>query len=114
VERIFNIARDQHNYRRAQINPDTIHESMIVKHFYRNVWQLGYDWDNTDHVFGAPDPNVQVEQNEKSIAASLEISDDEQDEEEEGEGEDEGLSLPPHRHTQNMQTSPRRKKRAAR
>ena len=80
------------------------------------MWQLRYDWDNTDHVFGALDPNVQVEQNEKSIVASLEISDDEQDEEEkeEGEEEDEGLSLPPHRHTQNMQTSLRRKRRAAR
>ena len=72
---------------------------MIIKYFYHNVWQLGYDWDNTDHVFGAPDPNVQIEQNEKLIAASLEISDDEQDEEEEGEGEDEGLSLPLHKHT---------------
>ena len=59
---------------------------------------------------------MQVEQNEKLIAASLEISDDEQDEEEkeEGEEEDEGLSLPPHKHTQNMQTSPPRKRRNAR
>jgi hypothetical protein len=32
----FNIARDQHNYRLAQINSETIHESMIVKHFHRN------------------------------------------------------------------------------
>jgi hypothetical protein len=57
-----------------------------------------------------------VEQTEKLIAASLEISDNEQDEEEEDEEEedeeeedkeeDEGLSLPPHRHTQNMQASP--------
>ena len=100
MEQIFNITWNQHNYQRAQINPDIIHESMIVKHFYRNMWQLGYDWDNTDYVFGVPDPNVQVEQNEKLIAASLEISDDEQDEEEEeGEGKDGGLSLPPHRHT---------------
>ena len=79
------------------------------------MWQLGYDWDNTDHIFEALNPNVQVEQNEKSIAASLEISNDEQDEEEkEGEGKDEGLSLPLHRYTQNMQTSPQRKRRAAR
>jgi hypothetical protein len=85
---------------------------MIVKHFYRNVWQLGYDWDNTDHVFGALDPNVQVEQNEKLIAVSLEISDDEQDEEE--EKEDGELSLPPHRHTQNTQASPWRTRRAVR
>jgi hypothetical protein len=43
---------------------------------------------------------VQVEQNKKSIAASLEISDNEQDEEEEeGKGEDGGLSLRPYRHT---------------
>ena len=77
MEQIFNIAWDQYNYWHIQINPDTIHESMIIKHFYHNVWQLGYDWDNTDHIFRAPDPNVQVEQNEKSIAASLEISDDE-------------------------------------
>jgi hypothetical protein len=76
---------------------------MIVKHFYYNMWQLGYNWDNTDHVFGAPDLNVQVEQNKKLIAASLEIFDNKQDKKEEGgEGEDEELSLPPHRHTQNM------------
>ena len=56
---------------------------MIVKHFYRNEWQLGGDWENTDHVFEAPDSDMQVEQTEKSIAASLEISDDEQDMEEE-------------------------------
>jgi hypothetical protein len=84
---------------------------MIVKHFHCNVWELGYNWDNTDHVFRVPDPNVQVEQNEKSIAASLEISDDEQDEEEE---RDEGLSLPLHRQTRDIQTSPRRKRRATR
>ena len=46
---------------------------------------------------------MQVEQNEKSIAASLEISDDEQDMKEE---KDEELSLLPHRHTQNTQVSP--------
>ena len=76
---------------------------MIVKHFYCNKWHLGNYWGNTDYVFGAPDSDVQVEQNEKTIAASLEISDDEQDME-----EDEGLSLPPHRHTQNAQASLRR------
>jgi hypothetical protein len=77
---------------------------MIVKHFYRNVWELGYNWDNTDHVFGAPDSDIQVEQNEKSIAASLEISDDEQDMEEE-EDDDGRLGLS-HRHTHNAQASP--------
>jgi hypothetical protein len=89
---------------------------MIVKHFYRNVWHLGKDWDNTDHVFGAPDSNTQVEQNEKSIAASLEISDDEQDmEEEEEEEENNGmLSLPPHRYTQNVEASSWRARRAGR
>lgn len=85
---------------------------MIVKHFYRNEWQLGEDWDNTDHVFGAADSDPQVEQTEKSIAASLEISDDEQDDEEE-EGGDEELSLPSHRHTQNS-PSPRRIRRVGR
>jgi hypothetical protein len=52
-------------------------------------------------VFGVLDSNIQVEQNEKSIAALLEISDDEQDGEKK-EGEDEKLSLPPYKHTQNM------------
>ena len=42
---------------------------------------------------------MQIEQNEKSITTSLEISDDEQDMEEE---EDKELSLPLHMHTQNM------------
>ena len=54
---------------------------------------------------------MQVEQNEKSIAISLEISNDEQDMEEE---EDEELLLPLHRHTQNMQASPWRVRRAGR
>jgi hypothetical protein len=52
---------------------------------------------------------MQVEQNEKSIAASLEISDDE-----EGMIEDEGLSLPSHGHRQNVQASLWRAKRASR
>jgi hypothetical protein len=45
-----------------------------------------------------------VEQNEKSITASLEISDDEQDMEE--EDDDRKLGLPPHKHTHNTQASP--------
>jgi hypothetical protein len=67
---------------------------MIMKHFHHNEWQLGEDWENTDHVIGAPDSDTQVEQTEKSIATSLEISDDEQDQEEE---ENKWLSLPPHK-----------------
>jgi hypothetical protein len=77
---------------------------MIVKHFYRNVWELGYNWDNTDHIFGAPDSDIQVEQNEKSLTASLEISDDEQDIEE--EDDDGRLGLLPHRYTHNAPASP--------
>ena len=69
------------------------------------MWELGYNWDNTDHVFGTPDTDIQVEQNEKSIAASLEISDNEQDMEEE-EDDNRRLGLPPHRYTHNAQTSP--------
>jgi hypothetical protein len=53
-------------------------------------------------VFEAPDSDSQVEQTEKTLAASLEISDDEKDEEE----EEEELSLPPHRYIRNMQPSP--------
>jgi hypothetical protein len=53
-----------------------------------------------------------VEQTEKSIAASLEISDDEQDNEEE-EGGDEELSLPPHKYTSNS-LSPQRIRRVGR
>ena len=78
---------------------------MIVKHFYHNVWELGYNWENTDHIFGAPDSDLQVEQNEKSIVASLEISDDKQDMEEE-EDDNGRLKLPPHRHIHNAQASP--------
>ena len=84
---------------------------MIVKHFYCNEWHLGEDWENTDHVFGVPDFYMQVEQNEKLIAASLEISNDKEGME---EVEDEGLSLPTHRYTQNVQASPWRAKRAGR
>jgi hypothetical protein len=78
---------------------------MIAKHFYRNVWELGYNWGNTDHVFGAPDSDTQVEQNKKSIVASLEISDNNQDMEKE-EDNDRRLGLPPYRHTHNVQASP--------
>jgi hypothetical protein len=85
---------------------------MIVKHFYCNEWYLGGDWENTDHVFGAPDSDIQVEQNEKTIAASLEISDNEQDMEE--EDEDEGVTLPPHKHTQDAQASLWRTRRPGR
>ena len=83
---------------------------MIVKHFYHNEWQLEGDWENTDHVFGAPGSDTQVEQTEKSIAASLEISDDEQDMEEE-EDNDQKLSLPLDRQGK---VSPRRARRAGR
>jgi hypothetical protein len=69
---------------------------MIVKHFYRNEWQLERDWENTDHVFGAPDSDTQVEQTEKSIAASLKISDNKQSMEEEDD-DDQRLSLPSYR-----------------
>ena len=110
MEQIFNMARDQHGYRRAQIKPETIHQSMIVKHFYHNEWQLRGDWENTDHMFGAPDSDTQVEQTEKSIAASLEISDNEQDMEEK-EDDDERLSLPSHR---NGKASFQRARRAGR
>jgi hypothetical protein len=54
---------------------------------------------------------LQVGQNEKSIAVSLEISNDEQDIKEE---KDKELSLPPHKHTQNAQTSPWKVRRASR
>ena len=84
---------------------------MIVKYFYGNEQQLEENWENIDHVFGAPDSDLQVEQNEKSITVSLEISDDKQDMEEE---EDEELSLLPYRHTQNTQASPWRVRRAGR
>ena len=83
---------------------------MIVKHFYHNEWQLGENWENTDHVFGAPDSDLQVEQNEKSIVTLLEISDDEQDMEEE-EDNDQRLSLPSHRQGK---ASPWRARRAGR
>ena len=82
---------------------------MIVKHFYHNEWQLGGDWENTDHVFGALDSDMQVEQ--KSIAALLEISDDEEGME---EIEDKGLSLLSHGHRQNVQASPWKANRVGR
>jgi hypothetical protein len=86
---------------------------MIVKHFYCNVWELGYNWENTDYVFSTPDSDLQVEQNEKSIAASLEISDNEQDMEEGGE-EDKELFLPLHKNIHNAQASPQRGRRTGR
>jgi len=84
-----------------------------VKYFYRNIWHLGENWENTAHVFGAPDSDWEVEQNERVLAASLEISDDEQGqgaEEEDGES----LSLPPNRYSYDVRASPRRVRRAGR
>jgi hypothetical protein len=49
---------------------------MIVKYFHRNIWYLSENWENTVHVFGAPDSDREIEQNERVLAASLEISDD--------------------------------------
>jgi hypothetical protein len=63
-------------------------------------------------VFGAPDSDTQVEQNEKTIMAVLEISDDEEDTEE--EDGDKGLSLPPYGYTHNVQASPWKVRRARR
>jgi hypothetical protein len=53
-------------------------------------------------VFGALDSDMQVEPNEKLIAALLEISDDKEDIE---EIENEGLSLLSYEHIQNIQAS---------
>ena len=64
-------------------------------------------------MFGAPDSNREVEQNERVLAASLEISDNKQGqgaEEEDGES----LSLPPNRYVYDIQASPRRARRAGR
>ena len=84
-----------------------------MKHFHRNIWHLGENWENPAHVFGAPDSNWEVEQNERVLAASLEISDDEQGqgaEEEDGKN----LFLPPNRYAYDVQASPRRARRAGR
>jgi hypothetical protein len=86
---------------------------MIVKHFHRNIWHLGENWENTAHVFRAPDSDREVEQNKRVLVASLEISDDEQGqgaEEEDGES----LSLPPNKYAYDVQASPRRARRAGR
>ena len=85
---------------------------MIVKHFYCNVWELRYNWENTDYIFGAPDSDLQVEQNEKSIAASLEIS--VMNKIWRRGGEDKELSLAPHKNIHNAQASPQRGRRTGR
>ena len=73
---------------------------------------LLWDWTTLKSVWSGP-ASLQVEQNEKSIVASLEISNDEQDMEEGGE-EDEELSLPPHKNIHNVQASLRRGRRTGR
>ena len=86
---------------------------MIVKHFHYNIWHLGENWENTAYVFRTPDSDQEIEQNERVLAASLEISHDEQGqraEEEDGES----LSLPPNRYAYDVQVSPRRVTRAGR
>jgi hypothetical protein len=86
---------------------------MIVKYFHCNIWHLSENWENTAYVFGAPDSDREVEQNERVLAASMEISDDEQGqgaEEEDGES----LSLPLNRYAYDVQASPRRARKAGR
>jgi hypothetical protein len=86
---------------------------MIVKHFHRNIWHLGENWEDTTYVFGAPDSDWEVEQNKRVLAVSLEISDDEQGqgaEEEDGES----LSLPQNKYPYDIQASTRRARRAGR
>ena len=84
-----------------------------MKHFHRNIWHLSENWENTAHVFGALDSDEKVEQNERVLAASLEISDDKQ-----GQGAEEengkSLSLPPNRYAYDVRASPRRVRRAGR
>ena len=84
-----------------------------MKHFHRNIWHLSENWENTEHVLGAPDSDEKVEQNEKELAASCSISDDEQGMEEE-EGVSERLSLLPHRYQHDVQASSRRARRVGR
>ena len=64
-------------------------------------------------MFGVPDSDQEIEQNERVLTVSLEISDNEQGqgaEEEDGES----LSLPPNRYVYDVQASSRRARRASR
>ena len=65
-------------------------------------------------MFGAPDPDQKVEQNERDLTASFEISDDEHQGMEEEEEESKSLSLLPHRHTHYVQAGSQRLRRAGR
>lgn len=78
---MFNIAGNLHEYHRAQLAPETVTQSMIVKHFNRYKWELPDEWDNVDHRFGATDTNTDIEQTERDIELKAVISDDEGDEE---------------------------------
>ena len=84
-----------------------------MKYFYRNIWHLGENWENTVYVFGVLDSDEKVEQDERELAASCSISDDEQGMEEEEEV-GERLSLSLHRYQHDVQASPRRARRAGR
>ena len=85
-----------------------------MKHFHRNTWHLSDNWENTNHVFGVPDSDKQVEQKERVLAASFQITDDEHRGMEAGDEESETLSLPPHRHIHDVQADSQRQKRAGR
>ncbi|OAF63412.1 hypothetical protein VC83_00304 [Pseudogymnoascus destructans] len=76
VERIFNIARDIHEYHRAQMSTATVRESMIVKHYHRYKWELDNHWDNIDHVFGAPDPDSIIEDSDRQVAMTMDAEQD--------------------------------------
>ena len=53
---------------------------MIIKHFHRYKWELNNDWENIDHIVGAPNEDASIEQSERQIAIEMSISDDEMDE----------------------------------
>jgi hypothetical protein len=65
-------------------------------------------------VFGALDSDENVELKERDPAASFEISDDEHQGMGEEEKESESLSLPPHRHTYDVQADSWKPRRAGR
>jgi len=75
---------------------------MIIKHFHRHKWELENNWDNVDHIFGAPDADISIEDSERQIALNMSISDDED------ESDDQQTTQRQFRQSQRRVETPRR------
>jgi hypothetical protein len=84
VERVFNIARNLHEYHRAQLSPESITKAMLTKHYNRHKWVIPGEWENVEYRYGTIDSGDK-DMNEKDLVRHLEMSDDDDNQNEDEE-----------------------------